>query len=145
MESQSLISPTMDILILPLALILFIIWIVRRRKKRIEEIKANRLIKRPYTTNQIFGIVGILIFLLPIFWIVGVMLQKGLLFLFILLFGWIKLPIILTTLKAIFIVSTSFLLFACVYLVCELIWPKRYVAEANSVDNERAELKMEKT
>jgi len=136
MESQPLISPTMDMHILPLALIFFIVWVVRRRIKRKKEIKTNRLVKRPYTTYQTLGILGILLFLLPIFWVVGVMLQKGLLLLFILLFGWIKIPILITLLKAIFFISTSFLLFVCVYLVCALIWPNRYIAGAESADSD---------
>ena len=127
MESTPLISPTMDILILPLALTFFIIWIVRRRKKRNAEIKANGLVKKPYTTSQIFGIIGILVFMLPISWIVVIMLQKGLYLLFILLFGWVKLAVIIIPMKAIFFVSTTFLLFASVYLVCEFMWPKRYI------------------
>ena len=127
MESPPLISPTMDILIFPLALIFFIVWIVRRRKKRNEKIKANGLVKKPYTTSQIFGIIGILVFMLPISWIVVVMLQKGLYLLFILLFGWIKLQIISIILKTIFFVFTLFLMFAGVYFVCEFIWPKRYL------------------
>ena len=141
MESPPLISPTMDILIFPLALIFFIVWIVRRRKKRNEEIKANGLVKKPYTTSQIFGIIGILVFMLPISWIVVVMLQKGLYLLFILLFGWIKLQIISIILKTIFFVFTLFLMFAGVYFVCEFIWPKRYLDKAKFVAKESVELK----
>ena len=144
MESSPLISPTMDILIFPLALIFFIVWIVRRRKKRNEKIKANGLVKKPYTTSQIFGIIGILVFMLPISWIVVVMLQKGLYLLFILLFGWIKLQIISTILKTIFFVSTTFLMFTGVYLVCEFIWPNRYLAEIKSIDKESINSKIDR-
>ena len=144
MESPPLISPTMDILLFLLAITFFIILIVRRRKKRREEIWTNGLVKRPYTTSQIFGIIGILVFILPIFWAVGVMLQKGLLLLFILFFGWITIPIINTILKSIFLVSTCFFLFAGVYLVCEFLWPNRYVAEIKSVEKTSVDPKMDK-
>jgi hypothetical protein len=132
--------------LLPLLVIpFFILWLVRRRKKRREEILTNKLVKRPYTTIQIFGIIGILVFIVPIFWAVGVMLQKGLLLLFILFFSWIRLPIIITILKEILVASTLFLLIAGVYLVCEFIWPNRYVAGIKSIDSESAHPKINKT
>jgi len=141
MESPPIIPPGMELPILLLALTFFIVWIVRRRKKRREAIRANRLVKKPYATSQIFGIIGILVFILPIFWAVGVMLQKGLLFFFFLFFSWIRVPIIINTMKTIFVFSNLFLLFAGVYLVCEFIWPNRYVAEIKSVDREGIESK----
>ncbi len=143
MESTPLISPTMDILILPFALTFFIVWIVRRRIKRNKDIKVNWLVKKPYATSQIFGIIGILVFMLPISWIVVVMLQKGLYILFILLFGWIKLQIIATIIKTLFFVSTTFLMFTGVYLVCEFIWPNRYLAEIKSIDKESTDSKID--
>jgi hypothetical protein len=133
----------MDILILPLALTFFIVWIIRRRKKRKETIKSNGLVKKTYTTSQIVGIIGILVFILPIFWVVGVMLQKGIHLLFILIFGWIKLPIFIIPLKTIFFDSTLFLLFVFVYLVCEFIWPNRYVNGVESVDSDGVQSKID--
>ena len=142
MESHPIIPPVMSLPILLLALTFFIIWIVRRRKKRNEEINASGLVKKPYTTSQIFGIIGILVFMLPISWIVVVMLQKGLYLLFILFFGWIKLQIISTILKSIFFVSTFFLMFAGIYLVCEFIWPKRFInKEQIETLNEKSQMK----
>ena len=109
---------------------------------RMKKIKANQLEKRPYTTRQILGIVGILIFLLPIFWIIGVMLQKGLYLLFILLFGWIEFHnTVYLVIKTIFFVLTTFLLFLGVYLVCEMMWPKRFIDKIKSDTKEGVEPK----
>ena len=141
MEPTPMISATLEWLVFISTLVLFIVWIIRRRKKLKEEIKNNRLAKKPYNTSQIFAIIGILVFLVPIFWVIGVMLQKGLIFLFILFFGWISSPTIIIVLKTIFLISTLFLLFTGVYLVCELVWPNRYVSERKSVDSESVEPK----
>lgn len=129
MESTPLISPTMDLLIGPLALLLFIAWIFWRRKIRKKKMKVNKLtFKKPYTAIQIFGIIGILLFIVPVFWSVGVMLQKGLYVLVILFFGWIELPVTaVMVIKTIYFVSTLFFLFSGVYLICEMMWPKRTV------------------
>ena len=134
MEKPPLITPTIDLLILPVALVFFLSWLVYRRKTRKEKIKASKLEKKKYSTSQMFGIAGILVFILPIFWAVGVMLQKGLFVLFILLTGWIDAPIVIIVLKTIFAVSTLFLLFTGVYLVCEFTWPNRYVAKIEPAD-----------
>lgn len=141
MESTPFISPALDLFVFLLALILFFGWIVRRRKNRRREIEAKKLEKRPYTTSQIFGIIGILIFILPIFWAVVVMLQKGLFLLFILLFGWIESQLVNIVIKTIFLVFTSFFMFLGVYLICELMWPKRYLEKIKSAAKEGDEQK----
>ena len=124
----------MDLLIFLLAILFTIVWIIRRRKIRRKEIKAKNLEKRPYTTLQIFGIIGILVFILPIFWAVGAMLQKGLYILAILLFGWVELPKTISMIpKTIYFLSTMFLLFSGVYHVCEMMWPKRYLDRSEFV------------
>ena len=139
MESTPLISTTMDLLIGPLALLFFIAWIIWRRKIRRKKIKVNKLtLKKPYTTIQIFGIIGILLFILPIFWSVGVMLQKGLYLLIIFFIGWIGLPeTVVMVIKTIYFVSTWFCLFSGVYLVCEMMWPKRTVDKSIAIKAEQ--------
>ena len=136
-STQYMISQTMDLLIFFLAILFTIVWIIRRRKIRREEIKAKNLEKRPYNTLQVFGMIGIIVFILPIFWAVGVMLQKGLYILAILLFGWIGLPNTISIIaKSIFFLSTYFLLFYGVFFVCEFMWPKRYIA-IGDLDSEK--------
>jgi hypothetical protein len=94
-----------------------------------ERYRSQEVRKKPYTIAQVFGIIGILFFILPVFRAVGIMLQKGLYFLAILFSGWIALPkTISIIIKTTFFVSTFFL-FSGVYLVCEMIWPKRYTDE----------------
>jgi len=114
-----------------LTILFFITWIIRRRIIRRKRIKVDKLEKRQYTTSQIFGIIGILIFILPIFYVVGVMLQKGLYVLYILLFGWVEFPnTVGMTIKTIFFVLTTFLLYTGVYVVCEMMWPNRFIDKA---------------
>ena len=139
MESTPLISPTMDLLFFPLGLLFFIAWIIRRRKIRKKKIEVNKLtLKKPYTTSQIFGIIGILIFILPIFLSVGSILQKGLYILVLLLFVLIEFPnTVAIILKTLYFVSTTFCLFSGVYLVCEMMWPKRNVDKIIAIKAEQ--------
>jgi len=130
MDSTLFISPTMDIIIFPLTILFFIAWIIRRRIIRRKGIIVDKLEKRPYTISQIFGIIGILFFILPIFYVVGVMLQRGLYILYILLFGSVKSPnTVDMTIKTIFYVLTTFLIYTGVYIVCEMMWPKRFIGK----------------
>jgi len=130
MDSTLFISPTMDIIIFPLTILFFIAWIIRRRIIRRKRIIVDKLEKRPYTISQIFGIIGILFFILPIFYVVGVMLQRGLYILYILLFGSVKSPnTVDMTIKTIFYVLTTFLIYTGVYIVCEMMWPKRFIGK----------------
>lgn len=117
--------PINSVIELFIPIILVIIWVVRRRKIKRKYSETDRE-KTKYTTIQIFGIIGILFFLLPIFWIVASALIKGIYILIILLIGWIELPTSVSTiLKSITKGILMFLSFSGIYLICELLWPKR--------------------
>jgi Ca2+/Na+ antiporter len=109
-----------------LSLILFLVWLFRRRVK-IKEERAVELEKSgSYTTAQVFGIIGIFVFMLPIFYIVMSNLAKGVLFLLFFLFGLIPFPKLIRSLLE-FIAGTSvnFIVLTGTYLLCEFIWPQK--------------------
>ena len=109
-----------------LSIVLFLVWLFRRRVKLKEERTVKLEKSASYTTAQVFGIIGIFIFMLPIFYIVMSNLAKGALFLFFFLFGLIPFPkLIRSLLELIAGTGVNFMVFTGTYLLCEFIWPQK--------------------
>lgn len=125
---------TIDPRIIPIALllsfILFIVWVIRRRIK-IRALK-NKDFKGSFSALQIFGIIGIIVFMLPLFFIVASYLARGVVFILFFLFSLFHFP---ETIKLIFqcITYTGMLFgtFAGTYYLCEKIWPKKIQINAD--------------
>ena len=102
-----------------------IFWIIQRRKKRKrEQHKSN------YSAVQIFGIVGILLFLLPIFFLVISNLLRGILFISFLIFRFLHFPdILVNVLMYILLPVSFFIMIIGTYLICEFIWPQKTIKD----------------
>jgi hypothetical protein len=127
LSRDPIVSVNIDVLVFFLSIIASIAMIVIRRKKIKNHIIYNNLEKTNYSKSQLFGIVGIIFFIFPIFWIVGVMLQKGAFVLLILILGIFNPPAIVSMIaKSVVMFTTMVFLFLGVYIVCDFMWPNRY-------------------
>ncbi len=106
-----------------LTTIISIIWLIRKNKRKgKQEITATE----KYTTAQIFGMFGIIVFLLPIFLTVLFELTRGVLILLIFIFRVIHLPdqllsVIISIIYGILFSLSLILLFP----IGKYIWPKK--------------------
>lgn len=105
------------------ALILFFRW----RHNRIKSKKsASKSTEPSYSTAQLFGIAGIILFLLPFLFTSMSYLARGTLLLMFFIFnffplsGWVRILF-----HSIAIASCYFMMFAGTYFICEQIWPKK--------------------
>lgn len=104
--------------------LLAILWIFKRRSDRKKGLVHAS--KGRYSTLQIFGIVGILFFLLPIFYTAISYLNKGALILILFVFGLVHVPKLLVTLIMYVLIPAAFFInIAGSYMLCEYIWPKK--------------------
>jgi hypothetical protein len=98
-----------------------IYWLIRRRIY----LKRRRT-RGKYSKTQIFGIVGILLFLIPIFVIVLSNLVRGIMVLMLLAFSFLQLPNqFISVAISILIPGLYSLLFIGLYLIGEFVWPKK--------------------
>ncbi len=98
-------------------------WIYKRRKQSSSSSNSSQA---RYTKTQILGILGIIFFMFPIFWIIITQLVKGLMVFLLLLFGFLHLSdTIENILIFIFQLASIFITIIGSYLVCEIVWPKK--------------------
>ena len=117
-------NPSIFILGFCISLCASFLWIYRRRKKNnLNRTKAQG----SYTTTQIFGILGIIFFMFPMFWTIITQLVKGIFVLLILLCGFLHFPDTLESI-VIFLYQMASIFFTIIgsYLVCEFMWPKKH-------------------
>ena len=109
-----------------MAIGLSIFWILQRRKKRKSVQNQNLKHQLYYSTTQIHGIVGILLFLLPIFFLVISNLLRGILFLSFFIFRFLHFPDSLVNFLMYILLPVSFFITIIgTYLICEFIWPQK--------------------
>ncbi len=110
--------------------ILAIAWIIRRRIIR-ERQRSGLNANHRYTKTQIFGIAGIILFLMPIFLVIFSNLLRGLMISILIVFRALQLPeYIISVLASILVPFLYILMFVALYLFVEFVWPKRKVLEA---------------
>lgn len=113
----------MSVLSVALSVVIVVVWIGRRRRAR-KSVETRPL--EPYTPAQRMGIIGIVMFLLPVFVIVLLNLWKPLLIALTWVFDHVDLPpvveAIVRAVVACCILTSSWM---GTYLLCEYIWPQR--------------------
>jgi ABC-type Fe3+ transport system permease subunit len=108
-----------------LSICISVLWIVRRHKVRNRE-KSESLKKGSYSAGQIFGIICIILFLIPIFLVVFSNLIKGIMILILMLFQFVKLPEQINSLAVSIILPCLYsLMFLTIYILSVFIWPKK--------------------
>jgi len=112
------------------AVILTIVWVIKRRRTRAakddEAGQGADATGGQYTTGQLLGIVGIILFLGPIFLAVSLNLARGGMILFAFLFKALHLPQpIETALLTLCSVAATFTALSFSYLLCEAVWPEK--------------------
>ncbi len=102
------------------------IFYISRRRKRIKKESGLNVKLQPYSISQKFGILGIILFMLPIFLTLFLYLSKAILILFSFFFRMLHVPEILYTtfMYIVIAVGYSFIIIGA-YLLCEIVWPKR--------------------
>lgn len=109
---------------------LAVIWLVKKRRLRKDE-KPESVSFNPFTTPQILGVFGIILFLCPIYLMVAFNLIKGLLFFVLVILRLVNLPeqgvsVVISILVGC-LYSGSLI---GVYLLGAYAWPKRIKIEA---------------
>ncbi len=109
------------------AIIFSIVLIFWWRSKRRNKIDSIQSINTKYTGLQKLGMICIIVFLVPIFFLIFSYIAKGAVILFIFLFQLIRIPesVILPLLYIIYTATIIMALFGT-YYTCEFIWPKKY-------------------
>ncbi len=114
------------------AVILTVVWVIKRRRARAaradEAGQGADANTGQYTTGQVLGIAGIILFLVPIFLAVALNLARGGLILFPFLFRAFHLPQpVETALLTLCSVAATFTALSLSYLLCEAVWPEKGV------------------
>lgn len=113
-----------------LSFIFAIYWVIRRRRK-IKRETFNDESTLKYTKTQILGILGIVLFLMPIFLIVFSNLVRGVLILTLVFFRLIHIPeLMISALIAVIVPFLYFLMLIGTYIVAEFIWPKKEILKS---------------
>jgi len=113
-----------------LSTVIFLVWMFRRRAKRRAEFAEKSGATGSYTTTQVLGIIGILVFIFPIFLSVMCYLGKGALLLFFFLLAFFPLPELIRSLvTGVFVCAVYIMIYSGTYILCEYIWPKRVPSE----------------
>ena len=125
MQKMLEINPKIFPLSIILAIVAFIIWVIIHR---IKLKSSNNEIRQSYTGLQILGMIGIVVFMAPLFFVIVSSVAQGCLFILFFLFSLVPFPEIV---KLIFQFTTysimTFCIFSGTYYLCEKIWPKRSV------------------
>ena len=80
----------------------------------------------PFTAYQKLAMIGIIIFMLPLLFMIVSNLGRGMLILFSFIFQALHFPTIVTTFLIYIVITCAFTFTLCVtYYLCELLWPKR--------------------
>lgn len=113
---------------LPLSIVLFAVWMSRRRARKRAADARDGASRKPYTGSQILGIVAILLFLVPTIVTTILTLSKPLIW--AVAWALVKLGLpqpIDAIIRTLFATAALTLAFAGTYAACEYIWPKREV------------------
>ncbi len=96
-------------------------WIKKIRIKRRKNIQPGG----KYSNSQIFGIIGIVVFLIPLFFVVISTLVRGAFFLLSMVSNLIQMPNSITAVIMNFLYPFSGILFTITgaYYFCSLVWP----------------------
>jgi len=119
----------------PLSIIMTVVWISRHRKKaKAERMKSNEGARSGgYTSAQMWGIVGIVFFLLPLLFGICLNLARGAMILGAFLLRLVPLPQCVELVLWIVIVSSAFFMaLAGTYYLVDMVWPKKNGAETAS-------------
>ena len=118
--------PAIFLICLSVSILVSIIWVFKRLSKRKSEKTPEMGEVSPFTGFQKFAIAGIILFMLPLLFMIVSNLGRGMLILFSFILQVLHLPEIFITVSM-YIFTTCILafIFCVTYYFFELMWPKR--------------------